>query len=146
MQQSGIKTTSVLLAGAILAVIPACSFSRSSRSSCASRSSFSRSSSRSGRAAPPAAAQAGFQEEIAAVAVLYAGSRGSAEDFQRDVSAAAQRNGIPYWELDERVFSAIGVGLKRAGVAREAIPHLPFLQGVRSAAHFGAIDRAYAGR
>lgn len=146
MQQSGIKAALTLLAAAILAVIPACSFSRSSRSSSASSSASSRSSSRSGRAAPPAVAQSDFQEEIAAIAVLYAGSNGTVENFQRDVSAAAERNGIPYWEMDERVFSAIGVGLKRAGVAREAIPHLAFLQGVRNAAHFGAIDRAYAGR
>ena len=84
-----------------------------------------------------------FQEEIAAIAVLYAGSNGTAEDFQRDISAAAKRNGIPYWELDERVFTAIGVGLERAGIKREDLASLPFLQWVRNAANFNKIGEAY---
>jgi hypothetical protein len=133
----------LLAAGLILAALPACSFSRSSRSSSRSSASSSRSSSRQG-AAPAATSQANFQEEIAAIAVLYVGRDGTADDFQRAITAAADRNGVPYWELDERVFTAIGIGLKRAGVAREAIPSVPFLQGVRNAAHFHAIEQAYA--
>ena len=128
------------LAAAGLVVLSACSSSRSSKSS----SSSSRSSSASsGGGGAVAAADQAFAEEIAAIAVLYAGSRGSAEDFQRDVGDAAKRNGIPYWELDERVFSAIGTGLKRAGVPKEQVPHLPFLAGVRNAQHFAAVTNAY---
>ncbi len=84
-------------------------------------------------------AQGSFQEEIAAVAVLYANSAGTAENFQRDISAAAARQGVPAWENDRRVFVAIGKGLMRAGVKREAIPYLPFLQGIRNAQHFDAV-------
>lgn len=158
MQQTGIKVAAVISAGLLLAASSACSFSASSRSSSRSSSSPSRSSSRRGdadkekeKAAEPVKvkviekAHTGFQEELAAIAVLYVGSSGTAEDFQRDISAAAKRNGIPYWELDERVFTAIGIGLQRAGVKREIIPALPFLQGVRNAALFDAIGNAYSG-
>ena len=140
MQQVGIKVAAVLTAGMILALTPACSFSRSSRSSASSSRSSSRGS------APVAASQAGFEEEIAAIAVLYVGSNGRADDFQREISVAAKRNGIPYWELDERIFFAIGTGLKRAGVSQTAVSTLPFLQGVRNATHFNAIQKAYAAR
>ncbi len=145
----------------LLAASSGCSFSASSRSSSRSSSSPSRSSYRRGdsdkekekekekKTAPVKVkeiekAHTGFQEELAAIAVLYVGSSGTAEDFQRDISAAAKRNGIPYWELDERVFTAIGIGLERAGVKKEIIPALPFLQGVRNAALFNAIGDAYS--
>ena len=91
----------------------------------------------------PEAPRTIYREEIAAIAVLYVAVNGTADDFQRDISAAAKRNGIPYWELDERVFTAIGIGLERAGVEKEAIPALPFLQGLRNATNFDAIGNAY---
>lgn len=138
MQRTGWKVVAVLSAGMLLAVCSACSFSASSRSSSAS----SRSSSGSG-GEDLEASETGFQEEIAAIAVLYVGSHGTAEDFQRDITAAAKRNGIPYWELDERVFTSIGIGLERAGVKQETIPAVPFLQGVRGTAQFKAIGNAY---
>jgi hypothetical protein len=136
----------------MVAACSACSFSASSRSSSASSRSSSRSSSGGGekdrekdqeKVKEIETSQSGFQEEIAAIAVLYVGSNGTAEDFQRDVSFAAKRNGIPYWELDARVFTAIGVGLERAGVNREVIPSIPFLQGLRNAGQFDAIGNAY---
>ncbi len=146
MQHSGFKAAAVFSAGALLVACSACSFSASSRSSSRSSSSPSRSSSRHGeenKVKELETTRGAFQEEIAAIAVLYVGSGGTAEDFQRDVTAAAKRNGIPYWELDERVFTAIGVGLERAGVKQEIIPSLPFLQGLRNAAQFNAIGNAY---
>ena len=146
MRKASMQVVAVLSVGALWAVCSACSFSASSRSSSASSRSSSRSSS-GGDAQETeqelAATKTGFQEEIAAIAVLYAGSNGSAEDFQRDVSAAAKRNGIPVWELDERVFTSIGIGLQRAGVKRDTIPSIPFLQGLRNAVNFFAIGNAY---
>jgi ABC-type glycerol-3-phosphate transport system substrate-binding protein len=150
MTTTGFRFTAVLAAGLLAAACSACSFSASSRSSSRSSSSPSRSSSAHGEKEPVQekkkeiqTSHSAFQEEIAAIAVLYVGSSGTAEDFQRDISAAAKRNGIPYWELDERVFTAIGIGLQRAGVSREAIAGTPFLQGVRNAALFDAIGNAY---
>jgi hypothetical protein len=153
MQRLGFKSAAVLSACTLLALSSACSFSASSRSSSASSRSSSRSSSGHGgddnekdkeKVQEVESSHSGFQEEIAAIAVLYAGSEGTTEDFQRDVSTAAKRNGIPYWELDERVFTAIGIGLERAGIKRGAIPSLPFLQGLRNAARFDAIGNAYS--
>lgn len=138
MRRTWYKAGALVPVGVMLVVSSACSFSASSRSSSAS----SRSSSGRGGEEPVASIK-GFQEEIAAIAVLYVGSGGTADDFQRDITAAAKRNGIPYWELDERMFAAIGIGLERAGVKREAIASLPFLQGVKNAAQFNAIGNAY---
>lgn len=154
MTNTGFRLAAVLAAGLLAATGTACSFSASSRSSSRSSSASSRSSSGSSSARGEKeekqekkqeveTSHSAFQEEIAAIAVLYVGSSGTAEDFQRDISAAAKRNGVPYWELDERVFTAIGIGLKRAGISREAIPETPFLQGVRGAALFDAIGNAY---
>jgi len=151
MNKSGIKVAAVISAGMLLAASSACSFSASSRSSSrSSRSSSGRGDTDREKETEPVKvkqiekAHTGFQEEIAAIAVLYVGSSGTAEDFQRDITAAAKRNGIPYWELDERVFTAVGIGLQRAGVKKEMIPTLPFLQGVRNAAPFSAIGNAYS--
>lgn len=142
MQAVRIRVALGVAAVALLAFAPACSSSRSSGSSSSSSRSSS-SSSGSGGGEAVSASQLAFQEEIAAIAVLYASSNGSAEDFQRDVSAAAKRNGVPYWELDERVFTSIGTGLQRAGVPKEALGNLPFLSGVRNAEHFVAVGNAY---
>lgn len=142
MSEFGTRVAAGLAVALVVVACAGCSFSRSSRSSSKSSASSSRSSSGGGGPAVTAT-QAAFQEEIAALTVLHVGSNGTMDDFQRDVSAAASRNGIPYWELDERVFTAIGIGLERAGVPRESIPAVPFLEGVRNAQHFPAIGNAY---
>jgi hypothetical protein len=139
MRRVCVRAVALAAGGLLLAGVSACSFSDSSRSS----SSPSRSSSRSSRqtSGGVAVAKGTFQEEIAAIAVLYVNNGGTSDDFLRDIGATARRQGIPSWETDRRVYVAIGRGLQRAGVKRDAIPYLPFLQGIRNAQHFDAVVR-----
>lgn len=144
MRRIGFRGAVLATTMLLIATLAGCSFrsfSHSSRSS----SSPSRSSSRSSRPADQAvqAEQAGFHEEVSALAVLYVGSGGSAEEFEREIAAAGERNGLRYWEADPGAFAAIGKGLRRAGVKREEIPYIPFLDGLRDSPHFGAIQRGY---
>lgn len=141
------------MALAMLTAVTACSFAASSRSS----SSPCRSSSRSSRRAPgpgpydrgPEAPMVSeptadaFQEEISATTVLQLRANATAESFQREVGAIAGRHGVIDWQGDRRTFVAIGRGLKRAGVNYEAVPYLPFLQGLKNLRHYDAIGQGF---
>ena len=127
------------------------SFSHSSRSS-SSPSRWLSASSRSGRSEKPTekpgeasvrATQSSFQEEVSALAVLYAQSSGTADDFHREVGNAARRHGISFWEGVPATYQAIGRGLARAQVPKEAIPYLPFLQNLKTSEHYGLISSSY---
>jgi len=154
MNRVAVPLIKVLLTIAMAVGFSACSsksFSASSRSS-SSPSRWLSASSRSGRSAKPdekpgetsvRATQNSFQEEVSALTVLYAQSGGSADDFHREVGTAAQRHGISFWEGVPAAYEAIGRGLARAQVPKEAFAYLPFLQNLKTSAHYGLISSSY---
>ena len=142
----------ILLTIAITVSVTGCSFksfSASSRSS-SSPSRWLSASSRSGGSSSKSGeasvreTQSSFQEEISALAVLYAKSSGTASDFESEVTSAARRHGISVWEDIPATYRAIGVGLARAGVPRDAIDYLPFLKDLKTSRHYGQILSSHA--
>jgi hypothetical protein len=135
----------ILLITAAASCLTACSFksfsasSRSSSSPCRWSSASSRPARAGSGEASVLATQDSFLEQVSAITVLYAKSRGAAAEYQGEIGAAAQRHGITFWEGNTAVYQAIGRGLGRAQVPREAIPHLPFLQDLKTSALYSHI-------
>jgi len=136
MKKTLLMAASLLLSCTLL--LSGCSFSTSSKHSSKSSSSPSRSSSGGGEESVQQATTS-LQEEVEALAILYVGSSGSTTDFQREIGQIAKGHGIVDWENNPRIFSAIGMGLKRAGVAKDAVETLPFLQGLETSPYYPRI-------
>lgn len=146
MQQGGyimkrvFLTFIVLLSCAML--VSGCSFSKSSKHSSKSSSSPSRSSSKTTQDSAQQA-EASMTEEVATLTSLYVKTSGSAIEFQREIGEIAKGHGTVDWENNPHIFSAIGTGVKRAGVAQEDVQALPFLQGLEASPYFPRIMNAY---
>ena len=119
-----------------------CSFSNSSKHSFKSSSSPSRSSS-GGAEESASKTVSSLQEDIEALTILYVGSSGSSVNFQRELGQISAGHGVVDWESHPGVFTAIGEGVKRAGVAKESVAALPFLQGMTSSPLYPRIVAAY---
>lgn len=122
--------------------IGGCSFSKSSKQSSRSSSSPCRSSSAK-QAADTAESSYSYHEEIAAMTTLYVGSAKSALEYQRDLSTISNKYGLVDWVSNPETYRAIGLGLKRAGVPRESIRSLPFLQNLNVAQYYPEITAGY---
>ncbi len=119
-------------------ILSGCSFSKSSKNSSKSSSSPSRSSSGGDKEEVKKTSDS-YQEDVAALAILYVGSSDSSLNFQRELSEISSRHGIVDWENNPGTFKAIGVGLKRARVSKDSLQTLPFLQGVSNSHHYSQI-------
>jgi hypothetical protein len=131
----------VLIFAFIAFFLSGCSFSDSSYSS----SSPSRSSSKhtKGSAKQVETTHSSYQEEISSLAVIYVGSQGDSQNFHRDLSQISNRHGINDWGGDRKTFLAIGRGLKRANVPKDAIQYLSFLHDVKTLSYYNAIFDGY---
>lgn len=135
MKKSNLALIALL---SVCLIISGCSFSRSSKHSSKSSSSPSRSSSGKSQKSVEKVSNS-YQEDVAALSILYVGSAGSALDFQRELSEVSSKHGIVDWENNPGTFRAIGVGLKRARVSKDSLQTLPFLQGVSNSHHYSQI-------
>src|SRR5262245_37286433 len=100
---------------AVLAVVPllGCSISWSVSESVRSSSHSSDSSSSSS----PGAAERAYQEDVADYTRAYAKSGGSDfQAFQADLAKLARQHGISNWTENRDTYTAIGRGLREAGV------------------------------
>ena len=138
------KLNSLLVFGIIALFLTGCSFADSSYSS----SSPSRSSSRSSEGSPEEvkATNNSYLEEVASLAVVYAGSGEDAESFHRELARISNRHGVNDWGGDRATFLAIGRGLKRAKVPKNSIQYLSFLHELKSFPYYGAIFSGYDGK
>ena len=84
-----------------------------------------------------------FQNEAAALTILYARSGGTSQDFQQELSMISRSHGIVDWENNLHTFKSIGIGLKRGGVSKESIKTLSFLQAENIFAHYSQILSGY---
>ena len=98
------------------------------------------SSSGGGTTAAPAATA--YAEDVAAATVLYVSSRDNTEHFQRVISTIARSHGIVDWEQKKLTYTAMGKGLKRAGIVEQQIAELPYF---RSLGHDAAFKRVLTG-
>ncbi len=138
------KKNSLVLIGlmALGLVMNGCSFSDSSKHSSRSSTSPSRSSAGGGEQRVQKVAQ-NYQEDVAALTLLYVGSEGSSIDFQRELGQISKNYGIVDWENTPETFTAIGIGLKRGMISADSIESLPFLQGLSGPPHYSQIMKGY---
>jgi hypothetical protein len=109
---------------AVLAMLAGCSFSYSSKSS--SNSSQSSSTSSGGGETSPDDAKKNYMSDVSS----YTSSavKGSdAKKYLNELGKIAKRNGITDWERDMDTYHAVGTGLRRAGVSRDAVKDIYFI-------------------
>lgn len=139
MQQKGdtmkINNYSFLLALITCLILSGCSFSTSSKHSFKSSTSPSRSSSKNSTKSVDTTS-ASYKEDVTSLTILYVGSVGSTRDFQRELSQISKTHGISTWENNPNTYDAIGVGLKKAKVAKSDTATLPFLEGLKDSKYY----------
>lgn len=84
-----------------------------------------------------------YEEDVAAMTVVYVSADKGSVSFQRQVTAIARQHGISNWEQDGGTFVGLGRGLRRAGVPKEAIAVLPFLEGIVSNEQYPQVLAGY---
>jgi hypothetical protein len=116
----------VVLIG-ILALMAGCSFSYSSGTS--SDSSKSSSASSGGSETDPKEAKQAYMGDVSAY-TTSAAKGDNAQTYLRELGKIAERHGITDWERDTATYSAIGTGLRRAGIARDDVKNVYFIQAL----------------
>ncbi|MBW2710018.1 MAG: hypothetical protein JRD04_12285 [Deltaproteobacteria bacterium] len=142
--QHALRNTIALLG--ILALLAGCSFSYSSGASsdssgASSDSSKSSSASSGASESDPKDAKKSFIGDVSAYTTSAAKS-GDAQDYLRELGRIAEQHGdylrelgriaeqhgITDWERDTATYNAIGTGLRRAGISRDEVKNVYFIQ------------------
>ncbi len=84
-----------------------------------------------------------YEEDIAAVTVLYVSREKTTDEYQRQVAGIAKNHGISDWEQDETTFLGMGKGLRRAGVAEDSIANLPYFRALADSSHYSQVIEGY---
>ncbi|AGF77271.1 hypothetical protein UWK_00691 [Desulfocapsa sulfexigens DSM 10523] len=84
-----------------------------------------------------------YEEDVAAVTVLYVSREKTTDDYQRQVTAIAKNHGISDWEQEESTFLAMGKGLRRAGVSEDSITNLPFFRSIAKSSNYSSVIKGY---
>lgn len=84
-----------------------------------------------------------YEEDVAAVTVLYVSREKTTNDYQRQVAAIAKNHGISDWEQEESTFLGMGKGLRRAGISEDSIVNLPFFRSIAGGSHYSDVITGY---
>ncbi len=123
--QNALKNTVVLIG--ILALMAGCSFSYSSGAS--SDSSKSSSASSGGSETEPKDAKRAYMADVSAY-TTSAAKGDDAQAYLQELGDIAKRHGITDWERDTATYNAIGTGLRRAGISRDDVKNVYFIQAL----------------
>ena len=108
-------------------MVSGCSISDSISSSSDSSRSISRSSTSSSGPEVSEETRKAYVNDVSTYTEAVAESAVTADDFMRGLSKIAQKHGISDWESYEYTFKAIGQGLKEAGIPKDQVKDLPYL-------------------
>lgn len=84
-----------------------------------------------------------YEEDIAAVTVLYVSREKSNDEYQRQVARIAGNHGISDWEQEKSTFLGMGKGLRRAGVSEDSISNLPYFRGIADSPSYAWVLEGY---
>ena len=84
-----------------------------------------------------------YEEDVAAVTVLYASREKNNEEYQRQISRIAKNHGIGDWEQETATFEGMGMGLRRAGVDKDSIASMPYFSSLAGSAQFDQVMKGY---
>lgn len=123
--QHALKNAIALLG--MLALLAGCSFSYSSGAS--SDSSKSSSASSGASESDPKDAKKSFMSDVSAY-TTSAAKGDDAQTYLRELGSIAEQHGITDWERDTATYNAIGTGLRRAGISRDEVKNVYFIQAL----------------
>ncbi len=107
--------------------ITGCSISHSISSSSDSSRSISRSSTSSSGEEVSEETRKAYVNDVATYTEAIGQSSITADDFMRGLSKIAKKHGISDWEGCKYTYIGIGKGLKAAGIEKDRIKDLPYL-------------------
>ena len=84
-----------------------------------------------------------YEEDVAAVTVLYISREKTADEYQRQVTNIAKNHGISDWEQEQSTFIGMGKGLRRAGVNRTSISNLAYFKSMADSLSYSDIIKGY---
>ena len=138
--------TAVLLILSVTAFLSGCSISysggKSSDSISASLDSISDSSS-GGDDSSAASAANYYAEDVTAATVDYASNQHGVERFQQIISSIARIHGVVDWERDQLTYTAMGKGLRQAGIDEQGIDTLVYFQTLPNRADYLLVLAGY---
>ncbi len=123
--QHALKNAIALLG--MLPLLAGCSFSYSSGAS--SDSSKSSSASSGASESDPKDAKKSFMSDVSAY-TTSAAKGDDAQAYLRELGSIAEQHGITDWERDTATYNAIGTGLRRAGISRDEVKNVYFIQAL----------------
>ncbi|MDH5552860.1 MAG: putative lipoprotein [Nitrosomonas sp.] len=116
---------------------------KSSDSISASSDSISDSSGSSGGDSATDTAANNYTEDVMVATARYASSQKDDEWFLQAISAIARSHGIVDWERDQLTYTAMGKGLKQAGIDEKAISTLAYFHTLPNRADYLLVLAGY---
>ncbi len=83
-----------------------------------------------------------YEEDIAALTVLYVRNQND-DEFKRQITDTAGTHGINDWEQEAATFNAMGVGLKRAGISEDEIKTMPYFQDMNKKSQYNQVMEGF---
>lgn len=121
-----------------------CSISWSLGKSSDSITASSKSSSGNGeKETKPEETSSLFMEDVSAATVLFVSQEKNDAEFQDNITSIAKSHGINDWEGDENTFTAMGKGLKRAGVSKNNIGKLSYFDSLSSKQNYKYVLKGF---
>jgi hypothetical protein len=84
-----------------------------------------------------------YEEDVAALTVLYIRHEKNNDEFQRQLTSIAQNHNINDWEQEESTYKAMATGLKRAGISKNDIQEIPYFKSISDTLHYKIILKEY---
>lgn len=84
-----------------------------------------------------------YEEDVAAVTVLYVSREKTTDEYQRQVTSIARNHGISDWEQEMTTFIGMGRGLRRAGISEDSIPNLPYFRSIADGSNYSEVLKGY---
>ena len=138
--------TAMFLLFAVSSLLSGCSISysggKSSDSISASSDSISDSSSSDDDETAESTANA-YGEDIAAATKRYALYQAEREQFMQTISNIARNHGIVDWEQEKLTYTAMGRGLKQAGINEQYIGELAYFSSLAGSDDYSLVLAGY---
>lgn len=138
--------TAIVLMIVASSLLAGCSISystgKSSDSISTSSDSISASSDSKGNGSAAAAAN-NYAEDVTAATAHYASSQKDGAEFLQIISNIARSHGIVDWEQDKLTYTAMGQGLKQAGIDEQTIAKLSYFHTLSNRANYLLVLEGY---
>ena len=84
-----------------------------------------------------------YVEDVATATVRYASNQKAREQFLQTISNIARSHGIVDWEREKITYTAMGKGLKRAGINKQGIATLGYFRTLADKSDYSLVLKGY---